>query len=77
MPGIRDAGARSGLDRLGRRLATRNAGIDTEDRAELDGLVFDALDFRPDERALVTKWADANPLPKRRQGKSRQSKGLW
>jgi hypothetical protein len=77
MPGIRDAGARSTLDEIGRRLATRNSGIEAEERAELDGLVFDALDFRPDERALVTKWAEANPLPKRRQGKSRLRNPLW
>jgi hypothetical protein len=77
MPAIRDKDARSELDALGRKLATRNAGIDPEHRAELDRLVFDALDFRPDERALVTKWAAANPLPKQRQGKSRQSQPLW
>jgi hypothetical protein len=77
MPAIRDAGARAALDLLGRRLVGRNTGIEPEDRAALDGLVFDALDFRPDERALVTKWADENPLPKRRQGKSRRSDPLW
>lgn len=77
IPAIRDAGARAALDLLGRRLGNGNAGILPEDRAELDGLVFDALDFRPDERALVARWAGENPLPKRRQRKSRQGEPLW
>jgi len=77
MPAIRDAGARAALDLLGQKLAAENAGIEADDREELDRLVFDALDFRPDERALVAKWAGENPLPKQRQGKSRRDDPLW
>lgn len=77
MPAIGDPTARAALDALGRRLGTRNAGFEANDRAELDRLVFDALHFRPDERALVAKWAVENPVPKRRQGISRQGDRLW
>jgi hypothetical protein len=77
MPAIGDSGARAALDLLGRKLGTRNSGIEADDRAELDRLVFDALDFRPEERALVTTWAGENPPPQRRQGKSRQTEPLW
>ena len=69
IPAIVDAGARTRLDAIGRRLAGRNAGLLAADRAELDGAVFDALDFDVAARSLVVEWAAANPLPSPRSGK--------
>jgi hypothetical protein len=68
LPAVRDSGARAALDALGRKLGAENAGIGAAARHDLETLVFDALDFRPDERALVMAWASENPLPKRRLG---------
>lgn len=66
LPTLRDPSARGALDALGRDLAARNAGFRSEERRDLDRIVFDALAFNPEERALVEKWADAHPLPKPR-----------
>lgn len=66
LPAIRGAEARAALDAIGRRAGGRNSGITAEERAELERVVFDALNLFPEERALVTRWAAENPLPKRR-----------
>jgi hypothetical protein len=66
VPAVRDGRVRERLDGLGKSLATRNSGIEEPERADLDRLVFDALEFLPEEREFVRAWAVANPVPKRR-----------
>jgi hypothetical protein len=58
--------ARPALAELGRALGERNSGISVEERAELDSVVFDALQLTRAERALVEAWSASNPPPKAR-----------
>jgi hypothetical protein len=70
LPAIDDPAARLALDALGTRLGTRNSGITSDERAELDALVHDALHLSADERALVAAWAEAHPTPRPRPRKT-------
>ncbi len=54
---------REPLGRLGRQLGTSNAGIGAAERAELDGLVYDAFRLNGAEREAVAAWASAHPPP--------------
>lgn len=52
------------LSVIGQRLAAANAGIGGDDRAEVEGLVAEALAMTEEERRCVEAWAAKNPLPK-------------
>jgi hypothetical protein len=58
--------ARAALANLGRALGQRNRGISASERAELDAVVFDALQLSRPERALVETWTAATPPPRAR-----------
>jgi hypothetical protein len=55
----RGAPARAALERMGRELGERNAGISVAEQDALDGLAADALDLPAAARARIAAWAAA------------------
>jgi hypothetical protein len=56
-----DADARNTLLKLGRKLTTRNQGINETERVLLDQCVARIYDLSPSEHALVTDWHSTRP----------------
>jgi hypothetical protein len=67
LPSVGTESARECLDAFGRTVNARGSGLAAGERAELDRLVFDALDFDEAERTLVLAWSRENPLPRPRK----------
>lgn len=52
---------REALRRLGDRLIARNAGIEAEERAHLDDLVFSSYGMSAEQRAIMSAWWQSAP----------------
>ncbi len=70
LPAFPEGPHAAGLCALSRRLSARNRGLGADDRAALDGFVFDAFGLSEPERRSIERWAAEHPVPRARPAKA-------